>query len=123
MQASGPIDAYVAHPMVEPHGPPHRTPTVHLTIREDSVENRAVGHEGVAHHLLGEPALILWAHILEKGDVLWRVEGMHGPLTQHLWANYLHLFVQAIPNDQAMGHADAVRLHGVPFPIVDVANL
>jgi hypothetical protein len=35
----------------------------------------------------------------------------------------LHLSVQAIVQDEVMGHSDAMRLHGVPRPVVVVSDL
>ena len=42
---------------------------------------------------------------------------------QNLWCRHLHHVEEAVVQDQALRHAQPVRLHGVPWPVVVASDL
>lgn len=56
-------------------------------------------------------------------NVVVRVEACHVLTADGLRPKHLHLAVQAVVHDQVVGHAHAVRLHGVPLPVVVIPDL
>ena len=56
-------------------------------------------------------------------DVVVAVKAGHLVAGHRLWPEDLHLAVQAVIHDEVVRHANAVRLHGVPLPVVIVADL
>ena len=50
------------------------------------------------------------------------MEARHGSRSDKAGAVDVHTFVQAVVHNEVVGHADAVRFHGVALAVVIVAN-
>lgn len=79
------------------------------------------------HRIILDYRALLYLHIVlgddpQEVDVVIRVEASHLLATDGFGPKYLHLSVQTVVHDQVVGHADSVRFHGVPLPIVVVAD-
>ncbi len=64
---------------------------------------------------------ILWRHPLQELDVFLRVEPSHVVRGGDVWAEDLHLLVQAVVQDQRVGDAQPVWLHRVAGTVVKVS--
>ena len=73
--------------------------------------------------LLGEVVHVCRRHSRQKVDVLVRVEASH--LQSRGWrrSKDLEVLEEAVVGDEVVGHADAMRLHGVRVAVVVVANV
>ncbi len=60
---------------------------------------------------------------LEELDVLLGVESRHVVRRRHVGAEHAEALVEAVVEHQAVGDGQAVRLHGVAGPVVEVAHL
>jgi len=65
---------------------------------------------------------VLRSDPLQKFDVLFRVKSGHVMRGRDVGPEDLHLLVEAVVQDQGVGHAHAMRLHRMPGPVVEAAN-
>jgi hypothetical protein len=65
---------------------------------------------------------ILRRYPLEELDILLRMKPGHVVCGGHVRPKNLHLFVQVVVEDEAVGDAQSVRLHRVPGAVVEVAH-
>ncbi|GMR61527.1 hypothetical protein PMAYCL1PPCAC_31722, partial [Pristionchus mayeri] len=74
-------------------------------------------------HLLVVHLQIIRSGRLEEGHVLIRVKANHLIVHRRSTYVYFQIAVDAVVEQQMVGHADAVRLHHVTLPVVVVTDV
>lgn len=123
MEAAGPVDGDVALLAVEPSGTLHAAAGTDAAELEETVEDGAVVADVKFGLLPLEVLHVFWADLLQEIDVLVGVELGHLEAGGRFCAIDLHLLVDAIVHDQAVGQAYTVRLHGVASNIGEVPDV
>ena len=127
MQTAGPVDSDVALPTVQTRRALHGAAGADAAKLEQSIEDWTIIPDIVLALFLGEVVHVVGSDLVEEVDVLVRVELRHfeagrrfralqmsvrtiGQCSRATYV-YLHLRVQVVVHDQAVGHPYAVRLH------------
>ncbi len=66
---------------------------------------------------------VLRSDPLQKFDVFFRVKSGHVMRGCNVGSEDLHLLVEAVVQDQRVGHAQAVRLHRMAGSVVEVSHI
>jgi hypothetical protein len=123
VQASGPVDGNVAVAVVELDGAPDGAPGVGLAEIVEPVEHGAILAHVEALELPHLVVLSLRRDFLQEGDVVVGVEAAEVAIARGVGAQHLHARVQVVVHKQRVRHPNAVRLHGVPLPVVVVPHV
>lgn len=141
MQTTSPVDSNVAFAAVQAGCALHCATCADTAKLEQAVKHGTVIADVVFALLLSKVVHVVWRDLVQKVDVLVCVElrhlvlgGRFGALQlsvsiafsqQTMGATHVdfHLGVQSIIHDQAVGHAYAVRLHGMAGHIGVVADI
>ena len=126
VQAAGPIDGDVGVFAVEADGGADGAAGGGAAEVEEAVEDGAVLADVEALELTVVGVGILGEDLRRDGgeevDVVVGVEAADVGLRRGEGAVDLHAAVEAVVNDEVVGHANAVRLHRMPLPVVVVAD-
>ncbi|TVU07996.1 hypothetical protein EJB05_41378, partial [Eragrostis curvula] len=122
VESAGPVDGDVVA-VVELDGAANGSPRVGLAEAVEAVEDGAVLADIEALERADLVLLRLGGDGAEEGDVVVGVEAAEVAVAGRVRPEYLHLVEEAVVGEQRMRHADAVRLHRVPLPVVVVAHL
>ncbi len=66
---------------------------------------------------------VLRSDPLQKFDVFFRVKSCHVMRRRDVGPEDLHLLVEAVVQDQRVGHAQAVRLHRMAGSVMEVSHI
>jgi hypothetical protein len=122
VQPSRPVDRDVVA-VVELDGAAHGRAGVGLAEAVEAVEDGAVLADVEALEGADLVLLRLGRDGAEEVDVVVGVEAAEIAVAGRVRLEHLHLVEEAVAPQQRVRHADAVRLHRVPLPVVVVAHL
>jgi hypothetical protein len=122
VEPAGPVDGDVVA-VVELDGAADGSPRVGLAEAVESVEDGTVLADVESLERADLVLLRLRGDGAEEGDVVVGVEAAEVAVAGGVRPEHLHLVEEAIVGEQRVRHADAVRLHRVPLPVVVVAHL
>jgi hypothetical protein len=122
VESAGPVDGDVVA-VVQLDGAADGFPRVRLAEAVEVVEDGAVLTDVESLERADLVLLRLWGDGAEEGDVVIGVEAAEVAVTGGVRPEHLHLVEEAVVGEQGMRHADAMRLHRVPLPVVVVAHL
>ena len=123
VKAARPVDHDVVLLLVQLDGAADRPARVALAELVQAIEHGAILADVVPLQLAQMLVLVVGRDEAQELDVLVRVEARELVVRRGRGPVHLHLLIQAVVQEQVVRHADAVRLHRVPLPVVVVPDL